>query len=196
MTAVGARAVEASGRRIPGDPGVWVLLLGDLSVFALFFITFMVERSKAPDAFDVARRTLHTGIGLANTFVLLTSSLLVVVAFGAVREGMRSIAGKAVLAAMACGVAFVALKCYEYASLVAAGYGVGANDFYLYYYILTGIHLFHVCLGIGVLIALWTLTRRPEMSPTRMAMFESGACFWHLVDMLWIMLFPLLYLVS
>jgi nitric oxide reductase NorE protein len=196
MTAVGAHTVEASGRRIPGDPGVWVLLLGDLSVFALFFITFMVERSKAPDAFDVARRTLHTGIGLANTFVLLTSSLLVVVAFGAVREGMRSIAGKAVLAATACGVTFVALKCYEYASLAAAGYGVGANDFYLYYYILTGIHLFHVCLGIGVLIALWTLTRRPEMSPTRMAMFESGACFWHLVDMLWIMLFPLLYLVS
>jgi nitric oxide reductase NorE protein len=196
MTATGVQRIPASRRRIPGEEGVWVLLLGDLAVFALFFITFMVERSKAPDDFDVARRTLHTGVGLTNTFVLLVSSLLIVIAVGAIRAGMQSTAGRAVLAAAACGAVFVGLKCYEYTSMLSTGHGVGANDFYLYYFILTGVHLFHVCLGLAVLVALWTQTRRPELSATRMAVFESGACFWHLVDMLWIVLFPLLYLVS
>jgi nitric oxide reductase NorE protein len=196
VTVTGVQEATASRRRVPGEEGVWVLLLGDLGVFALFFITFMVERSKAPDDFDVARRTLHTSIGLTNTFVLLSSSLLIVIAVGAIRAGMRSIAGKAVLAAAACGAVFVGLKCYEYTSMLSAGHGIGANDFYLYYFILTGIHLFHVCLGLAVLAALWTQTRRPELSAKRMAVFESGACFWHLVDMLWIVLFPLLYLVS
>ena len=195
-TSTDVQHVPTCRRRVPGEQGVWVLLLGDLLVFALFFITFIVERSKAPDDFDIARRTLHTGIGLTNTFVLLTSSLMIVIAVGAVRTRMLLIAGHAVLAAMACGVVFVGLKCYEYGSMLSAGYGAGANEFYLYYYILTGIHLFHVCLGLAVLVALWTQTRRPELSPTRMAVFESGTCFWHLVDMLWIVLFPLLYLVS
>jgi nitric oxide reductase NorE protein len=185
-----------SGRRIPGEEGIWVLLLGDMAVFAVFFITFMAQRSKAPEAFDVARRTLHTGIGLTNTFILLTSSLFVVIALGAVRARIRPVAGAAVIAAAACGLAFVGLKAYEYAALLAAGYRAGAGDFYLYYYILTGIHLFHVCLGLAVLAALWTQTRRKELSPTRIAVFESGTCFWHLVDLLWIVLFPLLYLVS
>jgi nitric oxide reductase NorE protein len=196
MMATTAKDASAAGRRIPGEPGIWVLLVGDSAVFALFFVTFMLERSKAPNEFDVARRTLHIGIGLTNTFVLLSSSLLIAIAVGAMRAGARSIAGKAVLASMACGVLFVGLKCYEYSSMLATGSGGGANDFYLYYYALTGIHLFHVCLGLAVLVALWTQTRRPELGPTRMAVFESGACFWHLVDMLWIVLFPLLYLVS
>jgi nitric oxide reductase NorE protein len=196
VTTAEARHVATARRRVPGEPGVWVLLLGDLSVFALFFVTFMVERSKAPNDFDIARQALHIGIGLTNTFVLLLSSLMVVIALGALRVGTRPLAGKAMIAATACGVIFVGLKCYEYGAMLSAGHGVGAHNFYLYYYVLTGIHLFHVCLGVGVLIALWTQTRRPELSSARMAVFESGTCFWHLVDMLWIMLFPLLYLVS
>lgn len=80
--------------------------------------------------------------------------------------------------------------------LTAAGHGPGAGDFYLYYFILTGLHLFHVCVGIAVLAALRSQARRTDLSSTRMAMIEGGACFWHLVDLLWIVLFPLLYLVS
>jgi nitric oxide reductase NorE protein len=156
----------------------------------------MVERAKAPGVFDVARRTLHLGVGLANTLVLLTSSLFVVVALGAVRSGARSTARSAVVAAMACGGVFIALKVFEYHALVSAGHGVGANHFYLYYFILTGVHLFHVCVGMAVLTFLLTQTRQTELSETRMAVVEGGACFWHLVDLLWIVLFPLLYLVA
>lgn len=187
---------NSSSRRIPGESGTWVFLFGDMLVFGVFFATFMVERAKAPETFDVARKTLHLGVGLANTLVLLTSSLCVVVALRALRSGVRRIAARAVAAAMICGGVFFALKMFEYHALVGAGHGIGANHFYLYYFILTGVHLFHVCVGMAVLTFLLTQTRRSELSATRMAVVEGGACFWHLVDLLWIVLFPLLYLVA
>ena len=191
-----ADAPAAPARRIPGEQGTWVFLFGDMLVFGVFFATFMVERAKAPQVFDAARRTLHLGVGLTNTLVLLTSSLCVVVALGALRSGARQVARSAVLAAMACGGIFVCLKAFEYRALVTAGHGIGANHFYLYYFILTGVHLFHVCVGMAVLTFLLRQTRRRDLSETRMAVVEGGACFWHLVDLLWIVLFPLLYLVA
>lgn len=193
---VSAATAQATTRRVPGENGTWVFLFGDMLVFGTFFATFMVERAKAPEIFDASRKTLHTGVGLTNTLVLLTSSLCVVVALGALRSVARHIARSAVLAAMICGAIFVLLKVFEYDSLVTRGHGVGANHFYLYYFILTGVHLFHVCVGLAVLTFLLTQTRRQDISGTRMAVVEGGACFWHLVDLLWVVLFPLLYLVA
>ena len=173
-----------------------MFLFGDMLVFGVFFATFMVERAKAPDVFDAARRTLHLGVGLTNTLVLLTSSLCVVAALRALRTGAGQVARSAVVAAIACGGIFIGLKVLEYHSLVSSGHGVGANHFYLYYFILTGVHLFHVCVGMAVLVFLLRQARRRHVSETRMAVIEGGACFWHLVDLLWIVLFPLLYLVA
>lgn len=193
MTATAAPPHE---KRVPGESGTWVFLFGDMLVFGAFFVTFLVERATAPEVFDAARTTLHVGVGVTNTLVLLTSSLLVVLALNAMRVGAASIATRAVAAAIVCGLAFIALKVSEYTALAAAGHGPGANDFYLYYFILTGLHLFHVCLGLGALSFVLTQTRRTDLSPTRTALVEGGACFWHLVDLLWIFLFALLYLVS
>jgi nitric oxide reductase NorE protein len=183
-------------RRVPGESGTWVFLFGDMLVFGVFFVTFMVERATAPEVFDVARTTLHIGVGVTNTLVLLTSSLFVVIAMNAIRLGLKSIATKALYAAIACGLVFIGLKAIEYVALGSAGHGPGANDFYLYYFILTGLHLLHVCIGLAVLVLLVTQSTRDELSATRMALVEGGACFWHLVDLLWIFLFALLYLVS
>ena len=183
-------------RRIPGESGTWVFLFGDMLVFGAFFVTFLVERAKTPEAFDAARTTLHIGVGVLNTLVLLTSSLFVVLALGAMRSGARAIASRAVAAAIACGLVFIALKVFEYVSLATAGHGPGADHFYLYYFILTGLHLFHVCLGLAALTFVLTQIRRAELGATRTALVEGAACFWHLVDLLWIFLFALLYLVS
>ena len=183
-------------RRIPGEPGVWVFLFGDMLVFGAFFATFMYERSKAPEVFDESRQTLSIGIGLTNTLVLLTSSLLVVTAVRALRSSQRMAARWLLIGALVCGLAFVGLKAVEYTAKVSDGHVPTQNSFYLYYFILTAIHLLHVVVGLGVLILLLTQTRAIELKGTRMALVEGGACFWHLVDLLWIVLFPLLYLVS
>lgn len=185
-----------AARKMPGEQGTWVLLFGDMLVFGAFFATFMVERSKATEVFEAARKTLHVGVGLTNTVVLLFSSLYVVVAIGAIRARAKTIATQALSAALGCAVIFAGFKVYEYWSLVSDGHGPGANHFYLYYFILTGLHLFHVCIGIVVLALLLPQAGRTEIGATRMGVIESGGCFWHLVDLLWVVLFPLLYLVS
>lgn len=186
----------AAKRNVPGELGTWVFLFGDMLVFGAFFATFMVERSKAPGVFDAASKTLHAGVGLTNTLVLLFSSLCVVVAIKAMRLGAMPIVRLALPMAMACGLIFIGLKAFEYTSMVVSGHGVGANHFYLYYFVLTGLHLFHLCIGVVVLALMLTQAGRPDLGPTRMAVVEGGACFWHLVDLLWVVLFALLYLVS
>ena len=191
-----AQAAPATERHIPGEPGVWVFLFGDMLVFGVFFATFMYQRSLAPELFDESRRTLSIGIGLTNTLVLLTSSLLVVTAIRAIRLSQARSARWLFVGALGCGLAFVGFKAIEYTVLVNEGHTPNTNAFYLYYFILTGLHLFHVLIGIGVLVLLSIQAGRADLSPTAVSVVEGGACFWHLVDLLWIVLFPLLYLVS
>jgi nitric oxide reductase NorE protein len=187
---------NSGDRHIPGEPGVWIFLFGDMVVFGVFFATFMYQRSLAPVMFDESRQSLSIGIGLANTLILLTSSLFVVTAIRAIRSSERVAARWLLVGALVCGLAFVALKAVEYTAKVSQGHTPNQNAFYLYYFILTGLHLFHVLIGIVVLVLLLTQAGRPNLSVNRMAFVEGGACFWHLVDLLWIVLFPLLYLVS
>ncbi len=190
------RSKDTDTRHVPGEPGVWIFLFGDMMVFGVFFATFMYQRSLTPEVFDASRHTLSIGIGLTNTLILLTSSLFVVTAVRAIRASRRRAAAVLLAGALLCGLAFVCLKAVEYTAKVSQGHVPTQNNFYLYFFVLTGLHLFHVLIGIAVLIALLTQTRRTELSPTRMGFVEGGACFWHLVDLLWIVLFPLLYLVS
>jgi len=181
---------------VPGEPGVWIFLFGDMVVFGVFFATFMYQRAQAPELFDASRHTLSIGIGLTNTLVLLTSSLFVVTAVRAIRLSQRGAAQLMLAGALVCALIFIGLKAIEYTAKVAAGHVPTENDFYLYFFILTGLHLFHLLIGVAVLILLLTQARRSHLSATRIALVEGGACFWHLVDLLWIILFALLYLVS
>lgn len=204
MTQIGDETLEAADdpgrgeptRRMPGEAGVWIFLFGDMVVFGVFFATFMVQRARAPELFDASRQTLSITIGLINTLILLTSSLFVVTGIRAIRADQRTTARLLFLATLGCGLAFVGLKAIEYTAKVHQGHTANQNAFYLYYFILTGLHLFHVLIGIVVLTLLAIQARRVEPGTTSMAVAESGACFWHLVDLLWIVLFPLLYLVS
>ena len=192
----GDRSAEVNPtRHVPGEPGVWIFLFGDMVVFGVFFATFMYQRSMAPELFDESRHTLSIGIGLTNTLILLTSSLFVVTAVRAIRVSQRRVAQVLLAGALVCGLAFVGLKAIEYTAKVSQGHVPTQNNFYLYFFILTGLHLFHVLIGLVVLVLLLTQARHAELSPTRMALIEGGACFWHMVDLLWIVIFPLVFLV-
>lgn len=163
-----------TARHVPGEPGVWIFLFGDMVVFGVFFGTFMYQRAQAPELFDHSRHTLSMGIGLANTLILLTSSLLVVTAIRAIRSSQRGAAQALLAGALICGLAFIGLKSVEYTAKVAEGHVPTQNDFYLYFFILTGLHLFHVLIGVVVLLLLLTQARRTELSATRMAVVEGG----------------------
>lgn len=180
---------------VPGEPAFWLVIFGDLVVFGVLFGVYLYERSLAPEVFARSQQTLSITLGLTNTLVLLTSSWLVVKAVNLVRAGRSTIAPVLILGAMAGGLTFAVVKFFEYRHLVEHGFLPTSNPFYLYYFILTGLHLFHLLLGMVVLGALWFSTRRPR-SRRRLAFLEGGACFWHLVDAVWVVLFPLLYLLK
>lgn len=187
-TARGARPL----RHLPGEPGVWVFIAGDLVVFALLFAVFVHDRAQDPQLFLRSQGTLNQGYGLINTLLMLSSSWLVALAVLAARAGRPTAAPRLLALALLCGVGFVAAKAFEWSEKIGAGFTIASNDFFMYYYLLTGIHLLHVLIGMGVLAFLWHIARNPKPAITTL---ESGASFWHLVDLLWIVLFPLLYLI-
>jgi nitric oxide reductase NorE protein len=99
------------------------------------------------------------------------------------------------LAAIGCGVVFSANKYFEWGAKVTEGLTPATNNFYMLYFILTGLHFFHLIVGLAVLVFLVRTARLPKLSPARFGVSEGGACYWHMVDLLWIVLFPLLYFV-
>lgn len=183
---------RAITRRIPGEVGIWVLIGGELLAFSAFFLVFAYYRGLDTALFDAGREQLDHRIGLVNTLILLTSSLFVALGVVRVREG-RPGAARWFRLALACSGGFAALKAVEYGQKVAAGITPLTNDFFMYYFAFTGIHLLHVVIGSGALLFAIGVTGR-EPSESRTMIVECTAIFWHLVDLLWIILFALFYL--
>jgi nitric oxide reductase NorE protein len=198
MTATTPREAPARvahpGRRIPGEEGIWVFVLGDMTVFAVFFATFMYSRGKNPDTFARDHASLNVALGTVNTVLLLTSSLFVVLAVQRVLTGAHRSAPRLFGAALACGLGFVVVKAVEWSHLFGEGKTVGSGEFYSYYFMFTGIHLAHVLIGCAVLSRLIVMTRQPELTRRAPMLCEAGGIFWHMVDLLWVVLFALFYL--
>jgi nitric oxide reductase NorE protein len=177
---------------LPGEVGIWVFVLGDMTVFALFFAAYMFYRGQDADLYVASQASLDQNIGVVNTLLLLASSWLVALGVHRIRVDGPSRGSALFGLAALCGVAFAALKVFEYRHQAALGHILTTNDFYMFYYVLTGIHLMHVLIGLVVLTYLWHTSRRH--SAADLMLVESGATYWHMVDLLWIVLFPLLYL--
>jgi len=186
---------RTSERRIPGEEGIWVFVLGDMTVFALFFATFMYSRGKNPQSFAAGHADLHVALGTVNTVLLLSSSLLVAIGVQRVLSGRHQDATRLFTGALGCGAGFVAVKAIEWTQLFTAGKGVGSGEYFSYYFVFTGIHLMHVLIGLAILGRLVVLTRRPALEGKQRRLCETGGIFWHMVDLLWVVLFALFYLV-
>ena len=175
---------------IPGEAGLWLFLFADMALFAALFGIVVYLRDDQPEIFTSSQASLSQTLGLVNTLLLLTGSLLVAMAVHGARAGVGR-PDRLLLGAIGCGAGFLGVKVIEWGSSIADGHTASTNDFYGAYYMLTGIHLAHVTIGIGVLVAMWRELRNPRM---RIGILEGGGCYWHLVDLLWVVLFPLIYL--
>lgn len=190
-----------SEKHLPGELGVWVFILGDMMVFSLFFAVFLYYRSLELDLFIQSQSYLNIHYGALNTLLLLTSSLLVVMGLQAIRTRQLAKAPGFFIAAIACGIAFSVVKFFEYGEKLAAGYSMLSDNFFMFYYVLTGIHFLHLLLGLIVLFFLTVRVRSlaaqgGSVDNKNLVLFEGGACYWHMVDLLWIVLFPLIYLMK
>jgi len=188
---------SGASTRLPGEAGIWAFIFGDLIVFSLFFGAFMYARSADPVLFSQSQGALSQSLGVLNTLLMLTSSWFVALAVGAARKGFRRAPTVLLLLAFGCGAGFGVVKFIEYSAKFAADIYPVTNDFYMYYFVFTGIHFFHVLIGMGLLgyfSYAWAVGGQTR-GDRKIESLECGALFWHVVDLLWIVLFGLLYLV-
>ncbi|TVT48659.1 MAG: cytochrome c oxidase subunit 3 family protein [Denitromonas halophila] len=176
---------------------IWIFLVADSVSFGLLFLVFMVERLGQPVLFAESAHRLNALLGLGNTLILITGSWLVALAVAACRVGSVDRTRRRLVAAIVVSSGFAFVKIFEYGSKVGDGITPLTNDFYTFYYALTGFHLLHYLTGMGALIYLAVLTVRVHEIEARFTLWlESAALFWHVVDLLWIFLFAMLYLLG
>lgn len=194
MTVDTAPAQVGSGRRDgPAEPWLWGFLLADMSVFAMFFIAYLWDFGSDRSGFVAEASHLVVALGLVNALVLLTSSFLVVRAVQSHRGGgdPRCFLTGALLL----GALFAVVKIVEYSLEIGDGHTLTSSTFFTYYYALTGLHLMHVAIG-SVLLIVWRRSTRPGARPASAAFAEGAGAYWHMVDLLWILIFSFVYIGS
>lgn len=181
---------------VPGEPGIWMFIAGDMAMFSLLFYLFLHYRAADPLLFTASQAHLNQTLGLVNTILMLTSSWLVASGVQAARRGEARVVRHCFRLAIMCGAAFLVVKYFEYGEKISAGQNMWSNDFFMLYFCYTGIHMIHVVLGMGVLAGVMSYARTDDFPGNSLRNVETGASFWHLVDLLWIVLFALFYLVG
>jgi nitric oxide reductase NorE protein len=174
--------------------GVWVFIGADSVIFCILFGSFMHDRMAQPALFENSRHALNFNFGGIDTLILLTSSWFVALAVSAARKDQFAQVSRFLAGGLVTGVLFMVSKSIEYGEKFAAGITPATNNFFMWYFTLTGIHLIHVLVGSCLIATLWVKSRQRFHNSHNMTFIECVASFWHLVDLLWIFLFPLLYL--
>jgi nitric oxide reductase NorE protein len=187
---------ERPPKQIPGEAGVWVFILTEMSVFTALFGSIVWGRGHNPGVFAEGQSLLNQPLGLCNTVVLIVGSVLVVQSIDASHREEQRQASRLLAAAMACGALFAVIKAVEYGLAIHHGIWIHTNTFWMLFFAVTGAHLLHVLVGAT---ALGLVRRRVQAGlpgPRDRELFISATCYWHMVDLLWLVLFPLFYLVN
>jgi nitric oxide reductase NorE protein len=186
-------AVIPHRRYPPGDLAIWIFILAELLVFAVFFAAYAFARSGNVALFNTYQDTLDRRAALINTLALITASFFVVRAVAAIREDDSRGCTRWLLAAIGMGLVFVVVKGAEYAHHLGEGIHLGTNTFYMFYLSLTFFHFMHVLLGLVILAAVALKAHRGGYGATEHTGVETGGAYWHMVDLVWLILFPLVY---
>ncbi len=197
-------------QREAGKLGMWVFLVTEILFFGGMFTSYTVYRSLHLQAFITGSHLLEVKFGATNTAVLIVSSLTMALAIRSAQTGKRK--GQTIwwlVLTMLLGATFLFLKFrfewyHDYVDGIVPGvnwsyhgpYAPGAQLFMCFYFFMTGLHALHMVVGIGILTVLTIMTARDKFSPQYYAPLEISGLYWHFVDIVWIFLFPLLYLIG
>ncbi len=194
--------------------GMWLFLAQEVLFFSGLFVAYGVYRSWHPEAFSAGSHLLDAEMGLTNTFVLLFSSFTVAMAVRDAQLGKRERVSIWLVLTFVCAATFMVVKYFEYTHKIHVGYlpgnlfaptelpaGMGAvpwetRSFFGVYFMMTGVHGLHVLIGMGVLVWIFILNLMGKFGPEYFTPVELFGLYWHLVDLIWIFLFPLLYLID
>lgn len=189
-----ANAVAAGPGHVPGEVGAWTFILGDMCVFAVIFGSYVHDRAASLELFRASQAVLDRDLGALNTLLLLTSSWFVALGVQAARRRLDEWVPRLFALGIGCGTAFAVVKLVEYRDKIASGFTPTTNEFFMYYFVATGIHFLHLLIGLALLTVVTVRLRRRDGAGPSLVWIEGSGCYWHMVDLLWIVLFPLLYL--
>lgn len=185
--------------------GMWLFLYTELLLFGGLFIVYMVYRSMNPEAFLQASLSLNVWMGSINTVVLLTSSMTIAMSITAIQLGNSKLSLTLLLLTILASVVFLIIKYFEWGAKIEHGLWPGMEHFlslsngeqlYFYlYFFMTGLHGLHVIIGAIFIIVVMNKIKNKKISKDRYQLLENSGLYWHLVDLIWIYLFPLFYLI-
>jgi len=186
----------------PGDLAIWVIIYVEFITFALLFLGYAFSRRLDVELFNASQLAVNQTSGFINTFILITSSYFVVKAVQSIRNMTQESqkesniqASKWLLFAIMCGMAFLVIKVTEFSHIFGMGIHLSTNKYFMFYIMLTVFHFLHVLLGSGILFIIYKKTKIYGYLPNDSKGIETGASYWHMVDLLWIVLFPLVYII-
>jgi cytochrome c oxidase subunit 3 len=188
--------------------GMWVFLATEVLFFGGLFATYAIYRAWYPEAFAAASHELDVALGTINTVVLITSSLTMALAVHAAQLGQRKLVLLFLAATMILGAVFLGIKSVEYYHKFVEHHVPGpgfqfqrehfrhAQLFFSLYFIMTGLHALHMVIGIGIMLVMFWWSWRGTITVEYYSPIEISGLYWHFVDIVWIFLFPLLYLIG
>ncbi len=185
--------------------GMWLFLFTEILLFGGMFLVYSVYRQVHTAEFHEAGREMNVVVGAVNTVILLTSSLTMALAISEIKKGKKASSLLFQAATILLGIGFLVNKFFEWKDHILHGYYPDSPEllamshgkilFFGLYYVMTGIHALHVVIGISVITFMLTLTLRGRISAADYVKLENTGLFWHIVDIIWIYLFPLFYLI-
>lgn len=182
----------------PGDFAIWIIIYIELITFAALFIGYSYSRRSDIELFNKSQLLLEQNFGFINTILLITSSYFIVKAIETIKKVEKantfSVASSYILGAISLGTLFLILKVFEFYGKYEQGINLSTNKFFMFYFLLTMFHFLHVLLGVIILFNLYKKTKIGGYTQSSHIGLETGASYWHMVDLLWIILFPLIYI--
>ena len=186
--------------------GIWLFLFTELILFGGMFIVYAVYRFKFPAEFGLAAQEMDVFVGTVNTIILLTSSLMAAMSITAIRQNKKIASMVMISVTLLCAIVFLINKYFEWSHKISLGIYPQSPDlinkppgeilYFGLYYVMTGIHALHVIIGMAVLAVMIVFIARGTINQHSYVRLEAGALYWHLVDIIWIFLFPLFYLIQ
>ncbi|MCA0445984.1 MAG: cytochrome c oxidase subunit 3 family protein [Bacteroidetes bacterium] len=185
--------------------GMWLFIFTEILLFGALFLVYSVYRFKNQDAFHAAALNLDTVIGTINTVILIVSSATIAMSISALQQKNKKLAITLMVITLVLAFSFLVNKYFEWGAKFHHGLypgaehlislGSGQNQFFFLYFFMTGLHAFHVIVGMGFIIFVMRQVMRDELTYNNYTRLENAGLYWHLVDLIWIYLFPLFYLI-
>ncbi|WP_296383025.1 cytochrome c oxidase subunit 3 [Winogradskyella sp.] len=178
----------------PGGILIWIIIFIELFTFGIAMIVMVYSSKDEPEVFHNSRLLLNSTIGAVNTLFLIVSGFCMAQSVHFFKQQAISKASLFLKLTILGGLLFLGLKGFEYYDKIEMGYSIGYNSFFSFYWMLTLFHVIHVLVGIVILIMMY-LDIRKKGAEASLENIEASAAFWHMCDLIWILLFPVIYLI-